>query len=159
MEFLSYALSLVSAGLFMADGAPPQHSRYLVVGEGKFGADESVGFCGALVRAGKILSYFDRIRSDVRANDLRGLNQYYAGKVTIVYRHKKYNVAKSKVASSSLRLSLNDWKQIGALSQSKLGSGGDRGCFLSAGKAFFAVQNDGQLRLTAFDKDRPWSLR
>jgi hypothetical protein len=140
--------------------ATSEHARYLVVGEGKFRPDETVGFCGAESKVEPILNYFDQIRQSVISNRIDDFSKYYAKKISIGYRGRTYTVTRSSIVRNRrLRLSIADWKTIGDLSRSRLGSGGWRGCFLSNGKAFFAVGEDGKLGLTSFDKDRAWDHR
>jgi hypothetical protein len=158
MRFLLLALS--SALLEMVHEPSSTRSSHLIVGQGRFGPEETVGFCGADARVERILAYFDGIRRDVSAGQIESFDKYYAGSVTIGFHRKTHTLSGSRLARSrTLRLTLRDWKLIGQLSATQLGSGGWRGCFVSTGKAFFSVQQDGQLKLVAFDKDRPWELR
>ena len=154
-------LAMIGLSATLSAGEPkaPEASQYLVMGAAKFAADETVGFCGAEARAGIIQSYFNDIRREVATGNIKRFAKYYAGRVTIGFQRETYVRGGPQLASSkALRLSLHDWSMIGELSKTQLGSGGWRGCFVSDGKASFAIQNDGRLMLVAFDKDRPWRL-
>ena len=158
MSFLLLALSSALLGRIHEPSAT--RSSHLIVGQGRFGPEETVAFCGAEARVESILAYFDGIRTDAAAGQIESFGKYYAGRVAIGYHRKTHTLSGSRLArSKTLRLTLRDWKLIGQLSATQLGSGGWRGCFVSSGKAFFSVQDDGRLKLIAFDKDRPWELR
>jgi hypothetical protein len=119
---------------------------------------ESYGSCGATTTKQRIDEYFDQVAAFLNASgDRTLLRNLVADNVVLVEDGRARTVSASEIIARPDAISLDDWTEIGRRGEPRLASGGWRGCFFSHGKAAFQVVEGGQLRLTSFNLDRPWS--
>ncbi|MDG5747804.1 hypothetical protein P8Q88_06395 [Qipengyuania sp. XHP0207] len=62
-------------------------------------------------------------------------------------------------AITPAQISITDWREIARRGVKALEPVGRKGCLMDNGKAWFAVEEDGTLRLITINHDMPWSPR
>ena len=117
---------------------------------------QNYSLCGATTSTQRISEYFRQINVLLeRSRDPDILRKLVADAVIIVEDGRSRSVSADDMVEQGL-ISTEDWAEISRRGEPRLISAGWRGCFLSHGKAFFEVDEDGHLRLASFDLDAAW---
>jgi hypothetical protein len=113
--------------------------------------------CGSTTARRRIDEYFDQLARFLASGDKIGLRNLVAEKVVIVEGDRSRTVSASIVVEARpSTISMEDWREISRRGEPRLVSAGWRGCFLSNGKAFFEVGENGYLRLVSFNVTMAW---
>lgn len=153
-------IHLYSAFLLIAACGPtsPSGSRVPDPRPSRETGVQDYSLCGATTAKRHIDEYFDQVARFLEAPGNRGaLRNLIAENVVIVEGDRSRTVPASVIVEARPYLiSVEDWAEISRRGESRLASGGWRGCFFSHGKAFFEVDESGHLRLSSFNLDMAW---
>lgn len=113
-------------------------------------------YCGASTTKQRIKEYFDHLALYVESSDKSLLQNLIADNVIIGENGQSRSVPSSAFQAQPNLIPHEDWAEISRRGESRLVSGGWRGCFLNYGKAGFNVDENGHLRLFSFNLDMAW---
>lgn len=116
-------------------------------------------YCGGELPEGAVAAYFDRLARHLERSDEPVPLDFYADVVTLTEGGRTLSFRVKDVGPQAERLpTLADWREISRRGEGSLHPAGYRGCFFSAGKAWFETNYpDGRFALSGFDKDMPWA--
>ena len=124
-------------------------------------SEQDYGLCGGTTQRGRIDDYFGQVAAFLQAPHDRDLLRHLVDERVHIVRdgHARTISAADFVRARPYLIPVEDWEEISRRGEEGLTSAGWRGCFYSRGKASFAVDMGGRLRLIAFNRDMPWELR
>lgn len=114
-------------------------------------------YCGGELKPGAARVWFQRLEAALAADALVPMSFYneivsiQSRGQTVVYRRDAVQPGARGLLSKA------EWRQIADRGIGDLRGGGWRGCILADGKAGFQSDENGELVLSSFDRDRTWS--